>query len=51
MVPVEGQWLPFATFGSAVPSGREGGGHGDEHEENLCDECWCKYQDKKGGAA
>lgn len=21
------------------------GGNGDEHEENLCSECWCKYQE------
>lgn len=26
------------------------GGGGDEHEENLCDECWCKYQAVKGAA-
>ena len=23
------------------------GGDGDQHEENLCSECWCKYQDAK----
>lgn len=23
------------------------GGDGDEHEENLCSACWCKYQDIK----
>lgn len=26
------------------------GGDGDEHEVNLCDECWCKYQRPKGAA-
>ncbi len=23
------------------------GGGGDEHEENLCSKCWCKYQETK----
>ncbi len=27
------------------------GGDGDKYEKTICDECWCKYQDKKGGAA